>query len=315
MTYNKLVIIITLLLIVILAVVGWQYFARQGSVGKEKDLSTDSTMPITQETTMPGTNLYRNEEWGFELEYPREWNLVENPYGSPSGKLDIGLYMQGEEFSRLVSFYIVKSQWLKLIQYGKTSDITVGGVRGTKYALKSADIPGIKIVLPLDELFLVVSVDEQNAIYLNQLLSTIRFFEAKRKVDMPGTETYINQTYGFFFQYPDDWIVRENTFYSPASKFNLVLAPQIGKSLPDPVLINIITRSFADNVAYNLQQMGAYISSISVDGVTGTRYEYKEVFDKVTIILPFNELRMIIGGNMEYKELFNQILATFKFLK
>ena len=125
------------------------------------------------------------------------------------------------------------------------------------------------------------------------------------------SKTYRNAEFGFEFQYPEDWRVIENPYGSPFSKFNLIIVPKIGKYLPDPILINIVVPQFADNAFRDLRGVGIIVADIS-----GERYEYQEEsLSEISIVLPFGQNKIILGANKQYEEVFNQFLASFKFLK
>lgn len=133
----------------------------------------------------------------------------------------------------------------------------------------------------------------------------------------PAFKTYRNEEWGFEFKYPEDWSFHPNTFYSPFSKFNLVGASPEENGHPDPLapslLINVVTPDFADRAFYDLRNTG---SETNVGGVIGLKYEYGyEGLSKIAIILSFGQYKMILGAQKQYEAVFNQILATFKFLK
>jgi len=128
-------------------------------------------------------------------------------------------------------------------------------------------------------------------------------------------KTYKNTEFGFEFQYPKGWTFHENTFGSPFSKFNLVGASPEENGLPDPIdsplLINIVTPDFANKAFYDLKG-----SNITIAGISGKKYEYEyEGVSEIGIDLPFGEYHMLLGAKKGYEDIFNQILASFKFLK
>lgn len=131
------------------------------------------------------------------------------------------------------------------------------------------------------------------------------------------TKTYRNEEWGFEFEYPNDWTFHENTFYSPFSRFNLVGASPEENNLPDPLapsfLLNIVTPDFASRAFYDLRNVAV---EISIGSLTGFEYAYEyEGLPKIAIVLPFGEYKIILGTYKIHEKIFNQILASFKFLK
>jgi hypothetical protein len=129
------------------------------------------------------------------------------------------------------------------------------------------------------------------------------------------TKIYKNTGFGFEFKYPADWTLHENTFTSPASKFNLIGASPKEKGNPNPVipsfLINIVTPEFGERAFYDLEG-----TDINVAGIPGKKYEYEfESVSRIAIDIPFKEYHVLFGAGKQYEDVFNQILASFKFLK
>lgn len=129
-----------------------------------------------------------------------------------------------------------------------------------------------------------------------------------------GTKTYRNTEWGFEFQYPQNWIVKERTFGGYYSKFNVVARPTSGWYSQFPILVNIVLPEFAER---SFQSVEKITSEVTVAGVPGIKYQYIfEGSQETAIILPLGEYRLILGTDDEqYTEIFNQILASFKFLK
>jgi len=129
-------------------------------------------------------------------------------------------------------------------------------------------------------------------------------------------KTYRNEQFGFEFQYPEGWSFHENTFGGPFSKFNLVGAALEENGRPNPIfpslLVNIVTPDFVERQFADLKNIA---TKISVGGVDGEKYEYTDQVAEVVIILPFRQYKMILNAKKEHEDIFNQILASFKFLK
>lgn len=134
---------------------------------------------------------------------------------------------------------------------------------------------------------------------------------------LPSTlKIYRNTEYEFEFEYPQNLILKENAFYSYYSKFNLDIKVMIGEKFDPVFLVNIVLPEFADRSFRGLNKI---TSAVTVAGVNGIKYEFEyEGFPHTTVILPFGELKMILAtgeGSKQYLDEFNQILASFKFLK
>jgi len=134
------------------------------------------------------------------------------------------------------------------------------------------------------------------------------------------TKIYKNTEFGFEFQYPEKWvIVREDKSVNYYSKLLLeISAPEIfnnEKRFDSAFLVNIVLPEFIRG----FDGLGKNTSEITVDSIKGVKYEYIfNDFPETTVILPFGELKMILGtggGSKQYLDEFNQILASFKFLK
>jgi hypothetical protein len=134
-----------------------------------------------------------------------------------------------------------------------------------------------------------------------------------------GLKVYTNIEYGFGFQYPGNLIIRENTFGSPYSKFNLQVEYWNAEGKYLSVFdVNAVLPEFADRAFFGV---GATTSTVIVDGVPGVKYEYEfESLPEAAVVLPLEQYKVIlgIGGSSKFyghEGTFDQILASFKFLK
>ena len=143
-------------------------------------------------------------------------------------------------------------------------------------------------------------------------------FDQKQELNKQPTistlKTYRNQEWGFEFQYPKDWVIKENTFGSYYSKFNMLIRPTTGWYSRFPVSVNVVLSEFPER---SFQGVEKITSEVVVDGVPGVKYQYEfEGSQETAIILPLGEYKLILGmDNERYLDEFNQILASFKFLK
>ena len=118
-----------------------------------------------------------------------------------------------------------------------------------------------------------------------------------------GTEfnTYRNEEFGFEFNFPKDWKIRENAFGSAVSKFNLVIEP-----------INILPNDWIEKVTKDMIES----DRLSVDGVSGVKYKELDMgLPQIEYIFPLGDNKIVIGGKEQYEATLNEVLSTFKFLK
>lgn len=140
-----------------------------------------------------------------------------------------------------------------------------------------------------------------------------KIFSNQQSDISPSLKIYRNDEYGFEFQYPTDWEIKENIYINSASKFNLIIAPSKDTYLPDPILFNFVTPEFADRSFSNLKENA---TKVNIYNIEAEKYEYEyEGLERISIIMPFNEYRLIIGAEKEYENTFDQILSTLRFLK
>lgn len=138
-------------------------------------------------------------------------------------------------------------------------------------------------------------------------------------ITTPGTKLYRNEEWGFEFEYPEDWTFEVNSFFSPYSKFNLQgnsSAPNYNSLIP-PFLVNVVTSDFIERQFSDIENIA---SEVSVGGAVGLKYEYEEQHgsykvSNMIIILPLDQHKIILGAHKKYENIFNQILASFKFVK
>lgn len=129
------------------------------------------------------------------------------------------------------------------------------------------------------------------------------------------TKTYRNTEWGFEFQYPKNWTVKEDSFVSYYSKFNVIVAPSAQRHSAFPALVNVVLPTAINSHFFNA---GAATSTVEVGGLSGIKYVDKfEGAPETSIVLPFGDYKIILGtdNNDSYTNVFNQIVSTFKFLK
>lgn len=149
----------------------------------------------------------------------------------------------------------------------------------------------------------------------NSIITTSDYTQANNDLEV---KTYRNTEFGFEFEYPQNWKLEENSFHSPFSKFNLEGNSSAKYYNPEKpaFLANIVTPDFADRAIISFKNLNASTSIVTIASTKGVKYEYEfEGATQIGIVLSFGEYRMIFGTEKKYESIFNQILASFKFLK
>jgi len=301
---------------------------------KTSNKQTYTPPPITTPTSTPNNNIetkiYRNTEFGFEFEYPKNWPLRTDVFYSRYSPFNLAGGPQGKEFlfyGPLPPFFVsvVTPEFVDHAYYippNSAVETKVGGVAGLEYKYKTEWVSSTTIVLPLGEYRIMLGAIKEYENDFNKILTSFHFLKNTSQIpNSSKIKIYSNKDWGFEFQYPEElWIFRINTFSSPFSKFHLIGAPLSEEGLiyaPNtPFIINIVTPNFADNFVRNMEISNASTSDFIVAGVEGKKYEYEfEGIQTIDIDLPFGQYHMILGATKQYENVFNQILASFKFLK
>lgn len=319
--FNKKIFII---LIIFVILVGFGFLLVYNIYQKEQTESQLLTpIPIVQEQGAEkknGFKTYRNEEWGFEFEYPDGWEVRHSTVSDKNHVL--ALIVASTSSSIDIDFFI--NDWSKtnpivlLLDEEVISELNVNGIIGYEYERISGNKKRVEYLFPRGRYWMVVSGEEKNREILQQIVTSLHF--------LSDTNIYRNEEFGFEFQYPSNWIIsREHKSISYYSKLFLtisnptaIISQNVGKklALDETFLVNIVLPEFVDTSFWRSQKQ---VSSIIVGGVEGKKYEYEyQGFPHTTVILPLQDFRLILGtgsGSKPYLDEFNQILASFKFLK
>ncbi|OGH78352.1 MAG: hypothetical protein A2469_04570 [Candidatus Magasanikbacteria bacterium RIFOXYC2_FULL_40_16] len=135
--------------------------------------------------------------------------------------------------------------------------------------------------------------------------------------------TYRNEEYGFEFQFPKDWSIKEEVSGNYYSKITVFSSPgTIASTLSPAILVNVVLPEFADNTFNSLNKIS---SSIEVDGVKGIKYEYEYGgVPEIATVVSLSKYKIILGTigvrtinnklDFHEKEYYN-FLNSFKFLR
>lgn len=155
----------------------------------------DNISQSEQVSAPPAFKTYRNEEWGFEFEYPKDWILRSNTSYSPFSKFDLIGAPSEKEY---LIYYPTPPFLINVVtpdfaerQFSDLKNIasktTVGGVAGLKYEYEEQKLSHITIILPFGQYKMVLGTTKEYLDTFNQILSTFKFIEPSGSVE---TKTY-----------------------------------------------------------------------------------------------------------------------------
>lgn len=167
------VILISLLAIVIVLTIVFIYHWWQ--IKKEMTEQEETETSKNWET-------YRNEEWGFEFQYPKDLFIQENSFKSYYSKFNLKIVVKiGEKFDPVLGVNVVLPEFVES-SFGElekvASEVIVGGISGIKYSYEFNNRKETAVILPFGEyrLILVVHYEEYENTF-NQILATFKFIE------------------------------------------------------------------------------------------------------------------------------------------
>jgi len=130
------------------------------------------------------TKTYRNEEWGFEFQYPENWSFHENTFYSPFSKFNLVGAPPGKDYQldppMLVN--IVTPDFADRAVIGRknlgatASDVVVAGIEGEKYEYIE-ELLRISVDLPFGEYRMILGTQKQYEDIFNQILSSFKFLK------------------------------------------------------------------------------------------------------------------------------------------
>lgn len=121
--------------------------------------ASSSTPPVRVADNEAKT--YRNEEWGFEFQYPRDWKVGEDSFVTYNVKFNVQLFPIAGQYkaSFPILINIVSSDFAKHTFLGfnaTTSTVAVDGVLGIKYEYEFEGLPEVAIVLPFGQYSIII---------------------------------------------------------------------------------------------------------------------------------------------------------------
>lgn len=147
--------------------------------------STSNPIINTENPTTNNSNLktYRNEEWGFEFQYPDKLILKEKVFGGYYSKFNLEIFLQQKGLDSVFLLNIVLPKFVETSFWKSqenTSKIIVDGREGIKYEYEYDGFKYVTVILPFGEYKIILGTGDGSKPYneeLNQILSSFRFLE------------------------------------------------------------------------------------------------------------------------------------------
>jgi len=128
---------------------------------------------------------------------------------------------------------------------------------------------------------------------------------------------YRNEEWGFGFEYPDGWEIREPAFGSTVSLYNFIVEPVSRAEVPDPILVNLSPKTWGESVLTKVKNQGVLIESKMI---AGNDFSYHLSSDMGIpmhsyFILIDDEYWINITGKTAYETELQQVLDSFYFIE
>jgi len=131
------------------------------------------------ETQTPETKTYRNEEFGFEFQYPSDWKIIENPYGSPFSKFNLIVVPAEEKYlpDPILVNIVMPDFAYNAFSDLRGIDVVVANVIGKKYEYQEEGLSEISIILPFGENEIILGTNKTYEDVFNRVISTFKFLK------------------------------------------------------------------------------------------------------------------------------------------
>jgi hypothetical protein len=331
-------IIILILLIIVLAVVG--YFAYKDFKSINQHVQPPSPTPSATLDLTADWKTYTNSTYKFLIKYPSNWiSKSYTPTDSripylynPDNKYDIQFgYIKDEP--NVISEMTGKPMVTDLSNYNLT---TINGIKVyvnnnlqgndgnyIKYYFQITDGEYISILVPLTNTLSNVVWDEATVSLAKQTLSTFKFTDQNQTLDTTNWKTYTNNYWGVSIKYPQDKLVPCPNYTTEAEGMRFF---NFGFSCPNGTdIVYKIGLVGYKSGEYKENKKPTATEQITVDSKIATKktYSYDESDGSLSIqkesqevVIKLDKGTLVLqqwGDNSNDKQIFNQILSTFKF--
>ena len=135
----------------------------------------------------------------------------------------------------------------------------------------------------------------------------------------PGMQIYHNEEWGFAFEYPEGWKIRENVIMAVTSLFSVYVEPEQGKHLPRPVFINVVTSDWGERIKQTHEKRSEdNMTEVVVgDNIPALKHNSEDMGLPVSSYLfsVENAYWINIAGKHEYEDVLEQVVSSFRFIE
>lgn len=284
------------LFLVFAGIVGGIYWYQYGGINNPQSVPQQA---LEQKDETEGWKKYRNEQYGFEFSYPQDRFLVNPSDGVDYENTVIVDKTKAGQPGVLIITAMKKSINNDTACEKEVGEVSVGGMAIKKCrASEPDDRWTASLSSSLADFRLDCWVPAQNDEICEQILSTFKFTDTT-SADTSTWKTYTNTQYGFEFQYPSDWNIKNSIEDYPGFK---LLVKVINPEHPGK-----------EDTDIPIEQLLVYISNTCQDHdweIGFANLEYKQACIKngnSYFQIDLMPIEPDSKGTME------QILSTFKF--
>ena len=130
-----------------------------------------------------------------------------------------------------------------------------------------------------------------------------------------GKKHYRNEEYGFEFDFPADWTLKQPAFgNTPTVLFNLEIINQ-PRILPNPILIGIL-REDRTSAIISKEEEQDNIEKVIINGIEWKKnMSPSDGLPHIHYLFNLREYWIDVGGKTQYEGVLDDILSTFKFIE
>jgi len=320
------------------------------------DISTPTPAPDdNSEIDTADWEVYRNEKYGYEIKYPKDWEykIQESGYGLEKN-YDIN-FIDSKNQDKLIFFdsspalsfkkdangFIQKYFETRELKIESKKNIVIDGVAGVKHIGDYNDLTNKKHIIA----YWSNKLTEENDFYIletyiktedkndkaseemiinifNQMLSTFKFTEPS--IDISSWKTYWNEEYNFEVKYPKHWVIGSPAYIGNASRsgntYHILGMTPYAFEGDWSILISVTPQPIDeiledDNYYWNKGWDIENKENILINNIPAQKVTWSNSAIIIYFQKPDKSITVEFGGDAKKLPAISDILFTFKFIK